>query len=431
MLLVVAAGREEDVLRVARRWELPAAVIGRVVAEPLLTVRDGDRTIVSLDPRHLTEAPAYAPAGEPPAYLAGARRFDAASLPVRDLTQALLALLHAPGTRSARWVFRQYDHMIQTNTVVPPGADAAVLRLKDAPPRGLALSVDGNGRYCYLDPYVGGILAVLEAAQNLACTGAAPAAVTDCLNFASPERPEVFWTFTQTVDGIARACEALGVPVVGGNVSFYNEAGEGIYPTPIIAMLGRMADARRHGATGWTGDGDVIVLAGEGVPALDGSEYLDVIHGMVAGRLREPDLPAVARTIRCVRNAVRDGLIISAHDCAEGGIAVALAECCVPSRMGARVALRGAERLDAALFGECIGRVLTSVRPDRLNDFLDFARRLVVPVQVLGTVGGDRLMVAVGEATGAGASGSAAGGAALDVSVTALAQAWDADGEVS
>jgi phosphoribosylformylglycinamidine synthase len=423
MLLVVEAGREDEVLRVAQRWELPAVVIGRVVAEPVLTVRDGERAIVHLDPRHLTDAPVYAPAGVPPAYLAEARHLDLAALPAHDPAGALLALLRRPGTASARWIFRQYDHMIQTNTVVAPGADAAVLRLKDAPPRGLALAVDGNGRYCYLDPYVGGMLAVLEAAQNLACAGAAPAAVTDCLNFASPERPDVFWTFTQAVDGIARACEALEIPVVGGNVSFYNEAGEGIYPTPVVAMLGRMEDVCRHATPGWAGDGDVIVLLGDGIPALDGSEYLEALCGRVAGRLREPDLLAVARTIRCVREAVTEGVLASAHDCAEGGLAVALAECSAASRLGARVAVRGAGRADTALFGETIGRVVGSVRPGRTPDLLNLARRLAVPVQVIGTAGGDRLVVAADDA--------AEGRPWLDLPVTALLQAWDSISEES
>jgi phosphoribosylformylglycinamidine synthase subunit PurL len=418
MLLVVEAGREAEVLRVASRWELPAVVIGRVVEERVLTVRDGERTIVSLDPRHLTEAPAYAPEGVPPAYLAGAAALDLAALPAHDPEHALLALLRAPGTRSARWVFRQFDHTVQTNTVVPPGGDAAVLRLKDAPPRGLALAADGNGRLCYLDPYAGGMLAVLEAAQNLACAGAAPAAVTDCLNFASPERPDVFWTFTRAVDGIARACEALGVPVVGGNVSFYNEAGEGIYPTPIVAMLGRMDDVRRHGSPGWTAEDDVIVLLGDAAPALDGSEYLDVIHGRVAGRPRTPDLAAAAQTIRCVRDAVAGGLLASAHDCAEGGLAVALAECCIAARMGARVALSAADRADVVLFGEAAGRVVGSVVPGRVDDLRDAARRLGVSAQIIGTAGGDRLVVEAG------------GASWLDVPVTALAHAWSAEGEM-
>ena len=216
-------------------------------------------------------------------------------------------------------MFRQYDHMVQTNTVVPPGADAAVLRVPDAAPRGLALAVDGNGRACYLDPSWARCARCLRPRRTWRASGPTPAAVTDCLNFANPERPEVFWTFRQAVEGIARACEALDVPVIGGNVSFYNESGEAIYPTPIVAMLGRLDDVRRHATPGWVRDGDLIVLLG-GAPAwLDGSEYLATLHGMTAGRLREPDLLGVARVIRCTREAVAAGLVGSAHDCADGG----------------------------------------------------------------------------------------------------------------
>jgi len=421
MLLVVVQGREAEVLRVAETWALSAAVIGRVVDSPLLTVRDGDRVVACLDPRHLTEAPEYAPDATPPAYLAAARRVDLASLPEVPAGEALLRLLAAPAIASKRWLYRQYDHMVQTNTVVAPGADAAVLRLRDAAPRGLALTVDGNGRYTYLDPYVGGMLAVLEAAQNLACVGASPAAVTDCLNFASPERPEVFWTFRQAVDGIARACEVLDVPVVGGNVSFYNEAGEGIFPTPIVAMLGRLADVRAHGTPGWARDGDLIVLLGDGRPRLDGSEYVATLHGVAAGRLREPDLLAVARLIRCVKEVVATNLVASAHDCADGGLAVALAECCLAGGLGADVSLGdvGTGGRRELLFGETGGRVLVSLRPEAMPALTEVARRLAVPLAVIGRVRGDRLTV--------GAGPGEAAGPWLDVPVCDLRAAWDAE----
>jgi len=419
MLLVVARGREAEVLRVAETWALPAVVIGRVVDAPLLTVRDGDRVVACLDPRHLTEAPEYAPDATPPAYLAAARRVDLASLPEVPAGEALLRLLAAPAIASKRWLYRQYDHMVQTNTVVAPGADAAVLRLRDAAPRGLALAVDGNGRFTYLDPYVGGILAVLEAAQNLACAGASPAAVTDCLNFASPERPEVFWTFRQAVDGIARACEVLDVPVVGGNVSFYNEAGEGIFPTPVVAMLGRLGDVRAHGTPGWARDGDLVVLLGGGLPRLDGSEYVATLHGITAGRLREPDLFAVARLIRCVKDIVATALVASAHDCADGGLAVALAECCLAGGRGADVSLgdvgTGGQR--ELLFGEAIGRVLVSLRPEAMPALTEVTRRLAVPLVVIGRVRGDRLTI--------GAGPGEAAEPWLDVPVCDLRAAWD------
>ncbi len=418
MLLVVAAGREDEVLQIGHRWGLAAVVIGRVTAPPVLTIREGEAVVASLDPRSLVEAPVYAPPAREPEDLARLRRVDPLTFPMAPPQPALLALLAAPNISSARWVFRQYDHMVQTNTVVPPGSDAAVLRLKQAAPRGLALTVDGNGRQCYLDPYVGGMLAVLEAAQNVACAGAWPAAATDCLNFANPERPEVFWTFRETVEGIARACEAVGVPVVGGNVIFYNESDGAIFPTPAIAMLGVVEDVRNHATASWKRDGDLVVLLGGGVAQLDGSEYLEVLHGAVAGRLRRPDLGATAALIRCVTEAVAEQLVASAHDCAEGGLAVALAECCIAGGLGSRVALSPgpSERADVALFGEGAGRILVSVAAPQLSALLRLANRLTVPAQVLGTVGGGRLTI--------GADGDAAHGPWIDASVDDLAQAW-------
>jgi phosphoribosylformylglycinamidine synthase subunit PurL len=418
MLLVVREGREEEVLRIGRRWGLQAVLIGRVTASPLLTVRDGDSVVVSLDPRLLVDAPVYAPPAREPEYLTAVRRVDPATLPIAPPQAALLALLAAPNIRDKRWVYRQYDHMVQTNTVVPPGSDAAVLRLKEAAPCGLALTVDGCGRQCYLDPCIGGMLAVLEAGQNIACAGATPAAVTDCLNFASPERPEVFWTFREAVEGIARACEALEVPVVGGNVSFYNESSDAVFPTPIIAMLGVLNDVRCHATAGWKRAGDVVVLLGGGIPQLPGSEYLSTVHGLVAGRLDPPDLTATVALIRCVAAAVSQRLVSSAHDCGDGGIAVALAECCIIGGEGASVALspeRG-RRSDVLLFGEGVGRVLVSLPPSNLPALMSAAGRSAVPVQVLGSVGGDRLVIA--------ADGEGVYGPWIDVSVDALARVW-------
>jgi phosphoribosylformylglycinamidine synthase len=395
MLLIVQAGREDEVFQIGRRWGLEAAVIGCVIASPRLAIGEGSAPVASLDPRSLVDAPVYAPAAKEPAYLDEVRRVDPAAVPTAPPRAALLALLAAPNIADKRWVFRRYDHMVQTNTVVLPGADAAVLRLKEAFPRGLALSADGNGRYCYLDPQAGGMLAVLEAAQNLACVGATPAGVTDCLNFASPERPEVFWTFREVIEGIAQACEALAVPVIGGNVSFYNEADGAIFPTPVIAMLGVLADVRRHATPGWKKDGDVIVLLGGGVPQLDGSEYLATVHGITAGRLRRPDLAGTARLIECTREGVAQGLVSSAHDCADGGIAVALAECSIAGGRGARIAfaLGRGERTDRVLFGEGIGRIVVSLSSEHLPALRRLAQRLTVPVQALGAVGGSRLVI--------------------------------------
>jgi phosphoribosylformylglycinamidine synthase subunit PurL len=394
MLLVVRAGAEDAVLDAARRWSLPAAVIGRVVASPVLSVRDGDRTVVEIDPRALTEAPMYASEAAAPCGLNEGRPIDPVEFPSIPPEDALRALLSSPPIRSARRVFQQYDHMIQTNTVVAPGADADVLRIKEAPPRGLALAVDGTTHYSHLDPYAGGLFAVLEAAQNLACVGARPCAVTDCLNFASPERPAVLWAFRQAVEGIARACELLDVPVVGGNVSFYNEAGQGITPTPIVAMLGRLDDVRRHATPGWKRAGDLVVLIGNGPVSLDGSEYLATLHHLVAGRIPEPDLVATLRVHECTREAIDLGLLASAHDCGSGGIATALAECCLLSGMGAAIGLRQSDAsAPLLLFGEGIGRIIASLRPASMPALLALARRLSVPVQVIGSTGDVRLVI--------------------------------------
>jgi phosphoribosylformylglycinamidine synthase subunit PurL len=421
MLLVVERGREEEVLRIGRRWGLQAVVLGRVTASPVLSVREGAADVVSLDPRVLTDAPEYAPDATAPASLEEVRRFDPASLPPVPPEAALVSLLRSPQLSSKRWVYRQYDHMVQTNTVVPPGADAAVLRLKDAPPRGLALTVDGNARYCRLDPRAGAMLAVLEAAQNLACVGATPVGLTDCLNFGSPERPEVFWTFREAVEGIARACEALGIPVVGGNVSFYNEAEEAIFPTPVIAMLGTLDDVGRHATPGWKADGDLIVLLGDGGASLDGSEYLAALHGITAGRLREVDLAGCARLLRCTQEAVAGGVLASAHDCADGGLAVALAECCLESGRGCEAALpAGDERVDALLFGEGIGRIIASLPPRRLPELLHLAQRSEVTVRAIGTVGGTSLVIRAG--------GGASAAPWVDARLDDLARAWQPDG---
>jgi len=418
MLLVVREGREDEVLRIGRRWGLQAVVIGRVTAAPLLVVREGEGAVVSLDPRALVEAPIYTPPAREPEYLAAVRRVDPLTFPIAPPQPALLALLAAPNIADKRWVYRQYDHMVQTNTVVPPGSDATVLRLKEAVPCGLALTVDGNGRHCYLDPLIGGALAVLEAGQNIACAGATPVAVTDCLNFASPERPEVFWTFRETVEGIAQACGALGVPVVGGNVSFYNESNDAVFPTPVIAMLGVLNDVRCHATAGWRSSGDVVVLLGGGGPQLDGSEYLIALHGVAAGRLRMPDLASTAALIRCVAEAVAQQLVSSVHDCAAGGIAVALAECCIIGARGASVALSPAQgqRSDVLLFGEGVGRILASLPALNLSALLQLARRFAVPVQVLGSVGGDRLVI--------GADGAGVHGPWIDAAVHDLARVW-------
>jgi phosphoribosylformylglycinamidine synthase len=426
MLLVV---RRDDAPRVAdiyRRWGLEAAAIGTVIAAPRLRVTAGGRVVADLPPQALAEAPVYEPAEWPPADLA--TRWTLPALPpLDDPGGMLLALLRHPNVASKHPVYEQYDHMVGIRTVVPPGADATVLRLLEAPPRGVAFVVDGNARWCGLDPRRGAALLVLEAAANLACVGAEPLGLTDCLNFGSPERPEVFWTFRETIDGLADACRALGVPVVGGNVSFYNgaegPAGGGrpsdgaILPTPIVAVAGLVDDVAATGRMGFGHLGDRVLLIGPDTAALGGSLYVRLVTGRDWGRPAAPAFGAVLPALAVVRDAVRRGLVSSVHDCSEGGVAVALAEACIAGEIGATVDLPVPRDGDAARlwFGEGPGRFVASCAPDRVAELAAAAAAAGVPCAVIGEVGGDALRV-----TWAAGSGTRA----LSLPVRDLAAAW-------
>jgi phosphoribosylformylglycinamidine synthase len=292
-------------------------------------------------------------------------------------------------------VFRRYDHMVGDATVAPPGGDAAVIRVPGSR-LGLALTIDGNGRYCHLDPYVGGQIAVAEAARNVVATGARPLAVTDCLNFGNPDRPEVYWQLEEAVAGISAACRALGVPVVSGNVSLYNESEHGgsIYPTPVIGMVGLLADYRTRLAPAFRADGDFVLLVGATGSDLGGSEYMKVVHGQVAGQPPGIDLTHERAAQEFVLAAAAGGLLLSAHDVAEGGMLVALAECCLHSGRGVRCGgLRpdGDVRLDAAMFGETQGRFIVSAGSRSVPELQALARRNHVELQLLGLVSGDAI----------------------------------------
>jgi phosphoribosylformylglycinamidine synthase len=333
---------------------------------------------------------------------------DAArTLQTSDHDSALLALLASPTIASKKWIYRQYDHMVRTNTVNMPGRGAGVVRIKGTA-RALALSVDGNGRYCYLDPYRGAMLAVAEAARNVACAGARPLGATNCLNFGNPERPAIMWQFARAVEGIGAACRALGVPITGGNVSLYNETdGNAIYPTPTIGVVGLLEHVDRVISQQFREPGDVIVLLGTaGAGELGGSEYLKTVYGLVRGVPPALDLSAELALQSLLVALADERLLRSAHDCSDGGIAVTLAECCFETNgIGAEVTLdviaaardpglNGA----AALFGESASRAVVSVRPDQVTAVLDRAARLHVPARVVGETGGNRLRISVGGA---------------------------------
>ncbi|MBT9172170.1 MAG: Phosphoribosylformylglycinamidine synthase subunit PurL [Syntrophomonadaceae bacterium] len=398
MLLVVEPAKEERVHSVFRRWGLDATTIGYVTADGTLRVRFGGEVVAEVPARSLAEdAPSYCPEYREPAYRQAALQLDLSGVPdVTDPAAALGALLASPNIASKEWVWRQYDHMVRTCTVVLPGSDAAVLRLRGTG-KGLAMTCDCNSRYAYLDPYTGGKIAVAEAARNLVCSGAEPLAVTDCLNFGNPEKPEIFWQFREVVAGMSEACRALGTPVTGGNVSFYNETnGEAVYPTPTVGMVGLLDDIELRCTQDFKETGDLIVLLGETLPELGGSEYLAVLHNQVCGHPPGLDLEKELALQKTVLAAIRRGLIASAHDLSEGGLAVALAESCFGKCLGASITVSSSGlRMDQLLFGESQSRVLLSLPEGNLAALRALAAANALPLQVLGRVGGERLQITV------------------------------------
>lgn len=423
MLLIVRPEDAERIAAVYHRWGLNTAVIGTVTAEPELRITHQGTTVAALPAAVLAEAPAYKPAASEPLRLRD--QWILNTLPDEaDPAQALLALLGSPDIASKRPVYEQYDHSVQVRTVMPPGAaDAAVLRVHELAPKGLALTVDGNGRLCALDPHRGARLAVAECAANLACVGAAPLGLTDCLNFGNPEDPEVFWTFRQAVAGIADACRAMRIPVVGGNVSFYNESAHGpVPPTPIVAMVGLVDDVSRAPTAAFQGEGNIIVLAGGLAADLAASTYLEVVHGMTRGRPRDVDFDAHQRVLSLIREGIRRGILQSAHDCSEGGVAVAIAECAIAGGIGAAVVLPGGTRRDTTLFGEAPSRIVVSVAEDSAAHLFTLAEQWDVPMTVLGRTSGARLEISVADRLDHRP--------VLDLTVAELAAAYQALSEV-
>ena len=410
MLLVVKRGREAEVERIFEKWDLHASHIGEVTTDGMLRVKENGTVVAEIPNRALTdEAPVYNRPMSRPEYLDDVQTLDVDALPARDArilddNGALLALLGSPAIGSKRWVYRQYDHMVRTNTVNMPGMGAGVVRVKDTD-RALAMSVDGNGRYCYLHPKRGAMLAVAEAARNVACAGGRPLAATNCLNFGNPERPGIMWQFGQAVAGIGEACRALDTPITGGNVSLYNETdGKAIYPTPVIGVVGLLEHADRVVSRRFQSSGDAIVLLGEGRGELGGSEYLKVAHGVVRGLPPELDLDTERALQSLLVELANDRLMRSAHDCSDGGLAVTLAECTFDSDgIGAEVSIDAvavSKRADtnraAALFGESASRVIVSVAADSTAKVLERASAAGIPARVIGRTGGDTIRIAVG-----------------------------------
>ncbi len=394
MLIVVEGGREAEAQRLFATWDLEAAVIGEVTGDGLLTVVDGSSPVARLPVQLLTEgAPSRRPQSHPPAEQASILNLDRLLSEPEDLGLVLMRLLGSPNLGSRRPVFRRYDHMVGDATLVLPGGDAAVLRVRGTQ-RALALTIDGNGRYCELDPFTGAQIAVAEAARNVIATGARPLAVSDCLNFGNPDRPEVFWQLEQAVAGIAAACRALELPVVSGNVSLYNESDESgaIHPTPVIGMVGLLEDCGDRLQPALREEGDFVLLVGETRNELGGSEYLKVLHGQVSGRPPAVDMNRERAVGEFMLAAVAARLLRSAHDVAEGGMLVALTECCLLGGVGVRCpALRpdGELRVDSAFFAESQGRFIISAGSRAMPELQTLARKHRVELQLLGLAGGE------------------------------------------
>lgn len=413
MLAVVTPENLAAAQAVCTKWGLRCTVIGSVTGNGRFIVREGDEVVADMPADTLaSDAPVYDPVKTRPAYLDEVQAFDPSTLPhpcePADLAGVLLRVLASPNICSRAWIYRQYDQQVMLNTLVLPGSDAAVLRIADTG-RAIAVSSDCNGRYCYLDPYVGAQIAFAEAARNVACAGGRPAAITDCLNFGNPEKPEVFWTFFEAVRGMSDACTAFGVPVISGNVSFYNESfGTPIHPTPTVGLVGVLEDASKRVTMAFKDAGDVVILLGETADELGGSEYLSIVHGVVAGRPPALDIEEEHRIHEALLAAIEAGFVKSAHDCSEGGVGVALAESVIAGGLGATVALDDDLAPVSSLFSETQGRiVLTCAEPDAaaLTDLLVSHE---VPFSVIGEVGGQRLAIED----------------KLDVSLSALQRAW-------
>jgi len=398
MLLCVKAGKEKEILKLFHRWGLNAVTIGKVTKSKNLKISYKGKVVCNLDPKVLTNPVVFDMPYEEPSYIKDVRNFDFDSIPeTTDYNDVLLKLISSPNIASKWRVYEQYDHMVRLNTVILPGSDAAVLRITQKPPMGIAMTTDCNGRYCYLNPYKGAQIAVAEAARNLVCSGADPAAVTDCLNFANPDKPDRYWQFKNCIEGIIDSCKFFKTPVISGNVSFYNESPNGpIYPTPTIGMIGILKDVNKRVTQWFKNEGDIIFLLGETKDELGGSEYLKVIHGKVAGDCPDVDLKAEANLHKAILEAVGQGIVNSAHDCSEGGLGIALSECCIsgPKLFGADIKLPKLKiRNDSYLFGESQGRVIVTVYNKNVAKFNKICKQCNVPTADIGRITGKNFII--------------------------------------
>jgi phosphoribosylformylglycinamidine synthase len=414
MLFVTEPQHEEQAKAIFARWGLDCVKVGKVTDDGRLRLFHKGEQVADIPVKALVDdCPVYHKPSKVPDYYVKNGSIDTNRYEqVLDLNGALKKVLGSPSLASKEWVYSQYDYQVRTSTAVVPGSDAAVVTIRGTR-KALAMTTDCNGRYVYLDPEVGGRIAVAEAARNIVCSGGEPLAITDNLNFGSPEKPEVFWQMEKAVDGMAEACRYFETPVIGGNVSLYNENAKGaIYPTPVVGMVGLVHDLDHITTQEFKAEGDVIFLLGETKAELGGSEFQYAVHGVTEGRPPELDLAAEKKLHGAILGAIRRGLVASAHDLSEGGLAAALAEACFGRGLGAAVDFQSNLRPDIALFSESQSRALLSARPERADELAAWLGSQGVPAQRLGTVGGDRLTIRVN------------GRAAIDASVDELRKEW-------
>jgi phosphoribosylformylglycinamidine synthase len=398
MLVVVSKGMEQNALALFDKWDLDAAVVGEVTDTPMVRIFDNGNPVVNLPVELVVDgALDLKRPTKKPEYLKEVDHVNLGLISEPERGEEILKkLLSSPNIASKHWVYEQYDHMVRLNTLGLPGSDAAVLRVKGSQ-KALALSVDCNSRYCYLDPFQGAQIAVAECVRNIACSGGDPIGLTNCLNFGNPENPEIMWQFEQAVSGMGEACKFFDIPVVSGNVSLYNEtSGEAIYPTPTVAVVGLLEDRSFHTTQWFKEDGDLVALIGLTMEEFGGSEYLKIMCDRVEGKPPHLDLRLAQSVNKLCLELIREKILASAHDCSEGGLAVALAESCMSHPLAAKGATLGIDstvRNDAFLFGESQSRILISFSAKNRLVVEAKAKAMEVPFAIIGKVGGDSLIV--------------------------------------
>ena len=396
MLVCIEKGHEEEIAKIFHKWDLNGVVIGHVTDDGIMRVRDNGKIVAEIKAQYLTEPPLYDMPSEEPEYLKETRKFKISDIEEpSDYNIAFKKLLGSSTIASKKWVYEQYDHMVQINTSVYPGGDASVIRIKGTN-KALAATTDCNGMYCYLNPYVGAKIAIAEAARNLACTGAVPAGVTDCLNFGSPDKPDRYWQFKNAINGLIDACKYFNVPVISGNVSFYNESvTSAIFPTPSIGMVGIIEDISKRMTSNFKDEGDAIVLLGLNKEEIGGSEYLKRIHEKKTGDAPELNMELEKSVQEACIELIGKGLIKSAHDCAEGGLSVCIAESCMRGKIGAEVSLSEKIRTDALLFGESQSRIVVTCDKNRLAAAEKILKDKNIPHSEIGVVRGEKIVVKI------------------------------------